>query len=71
MTDTIKSILDRIKNLNEYEIVTELPEGFVFNGVVPYDVRINKNKAIFTVYALDSKEASDKVNQYLSENTEF
>jgi hypothetical protein len=71
MTDTVKSILDRIKNLNEFEIETELPNGFMFHGSVPYDIKINENKATFKLYALNTEEAVEKVNQYINENTEY
>lgn len=71
MTKTVKSMLDRIKNLNEFEIKTELPEGFAFNGAVPYDIKIKGNSATFTLLALNTEEAAEKVNQYLSENTEY
>jgi phage FluMu protein gp41 len=71
MAKTVKAVLDRIKNLNEFEIKTELPDGFAFNGAVPYDIKIKENTATFTLYALDAEEAAEKVNQYLSENTEY
>jgi hypothetical protein len=71
MAKTVKAMLDRIKNLNEFEIKTELPDGFAFNGAVPYDIKIKENTATFTLYALDAEEAAEKVNQYLSENTEY
>jgi hypothetical protein len=70
MARTVKAMLDRIKNLNEYEIKTELPEGFAFNGTVPYDIKIKGSSATFTLLALDAEEAAEKVNQYISENTE-
>jgi len=71
MAKTITTILDRIKNLNEFEITTDLPEGFAFNGTIPYDIKIKGDKATFTLYALTAEEAAEKVNQYLSENTEY
>ena len=71
MPKTIKSMLDRIKNLSEFEITTDLPDGFAFNGAVPFDTKIKGNKATFTLLALNAKEAAEKVNQYLSENTEY
>ena len=71
MAKTVKSMLDRIKNLNEFEIKTELPEGFAFNGAVTYDIKIKGNSATFTLLALNTEEAAEKVNQYLSENTEY
>jgi hypothetical protein len=71
MAKTITTILDRIKNLNEFEITTDLPEGFMFNGTVPFDTKIKGDKATFTLYALTAEEAAEKVNQYLSENTEY
>jgi hypothetical protein len=71
MAKTITTILDRIKNLNEFEITTDLPEGFSFNGTIPYDIKINGSLATFTLYALTAEEAAEKVNQYLSENTEY
>ena len=71
MTQTIEKIMNRIKNLKEFEIATELPDGFQFHGTVPYDIVINENKAVFKVYALNTEEAVEKVNQYLNDNTEY
>lgn len=71
MAKTVKAMLDRIKNLNEFEVKTDLPEGFAFNGTVPFDIKIKGNSATFTVLAVSVEEAAEKVNQYLSENTEY
>jgi len=71
MAQTIEEIINRIKNLDEFEIETVLPDGFQFHGTVPYDITIKENKAIFKVYALNTEEAVEKVNQYLNDNTEY
>ena len=71
MTQTISEIMNRIKNLSEFQIETELPDGFQFHGTVPYDITITDNKATFKVYALNTEEAVEKVNQYLNDNTEY
>ena len=66
MTQTINQIMDRLKNLQEFDIEVDLPDNFKFNGVIPYDTRISNNKARFKVYALSYDEASSKINQYIT-----
>ena len=34
-------VMDRIKNLTEYEVMVPFPKDFEFGGVVPYDMRIS------------------------------
>lgn len=70
MAETIQKIMDRIKNLNEFIITKDIPEGFRFNGTVPFDIKIKDNQATFKVYALDINEADKKIVNYLEQNTE-
>jgi len=51
MAELVTKLLERIKNLRQFEVEVEVPEGFNFNGIIPYDVTINKNKGIFKIYA--------------------
>ena len=70
MAQTIDKIMDRIKNLNEFEITKDLPDGFGFNGVVPFDVKIKDNIGTFKVLAVDIDEADQKITKYIKDNTQ-
>lgn len=70
MSQTIDTILDRIKNLKVFDVEVDIPEGFYFSGVIPFDATISQNKGIFKVYASTQEEADEKVNSYLTRNTE-
>lgn len=65
MTQPINEILNRIKNLREFIINVDIPNGLQLNGVVPYDVSINGNKGRFKIYASSKEEAEQKINEYL------
>jgi hypothetical protein len=69
MAETINQIMDRIKNLQEFTIEVDLPEGFKLHGSIPYDTKISNNKAKFNVYAVSYDEAYTKVNQYIEKLT--
>ena len=70
MSETIGTILDRIKNLKVFDVEVDIPEEFHFSGVIPFDATISQNKGIFKVYASSQEEATEKVNSYLARNTE-
>lgn len=41
-----------------------MPEDFMFQGVVPYDMQINNKTATVTLLALTYEEAQEKVFEY-------
>lgn len=61
----VKGIIDRIKNLQCYEVGIQIPEDFEFRGRVPFDMTIdNHGNCWATVYALDEDEAVAKVRKF-------
>jgi uncharacterized protein YkuJ len=68
MAEVIETILNRIKNLRQFEVEVDLPDNFELNGVIPYDVSIKQNKGIFKVYASTLAEARTQINNYVSKN---
>jgi len=70
MSHTIEKIMDRIKNLGEYEVSRDIPEGFNFNGKVPFDIKIKGSVGTFKVLAVNMKEAEQTIARYLEENTQ-
>lgn len=69
MTQTIDIIMNRLKNLNEFEVTKDIPEGFSFNGTVPFDVKIKGSIGTFKVLAVDNTEAEQKITKYIKDNT--
>lgn len=69
MSILIKPLLERIKKLREFEVDVDIPEGFAFNGVIPFDVTISQNVGKFKVLAESFEEAQDKVQKYIKKNT--
>ena len=57
-------VMNRIKNLTEYEIQVNIPEDFEFSGVVPYDMSISGDTAWVKVIAASLEEAKLKANEY-------
>lgn len=60
------SVMDRIKNLQTFEVMVDVPEDFQFYGVVPFDISISGGKAFVTLVAANIQEAVDRVNQFFS-----
>jgi len=58
------AVMDRIKNLEEYEVQITVPEDFQFEGPVPYDMSIAGGIAWVRVIATSIEEATIKANEY-------
>ena len=47
----ITSVMERLKNLQEYEVQVNVPDDFQFRGRSPYDIYIANNIAFVKVVA--------------------
>jgi len=59
------NIIFRAKHISEFTVITELPEGFQFNGRVPFDIDISDNTLEAKVWAMDFDEAVKILDEYL------
>lgn len=57
-------VMNRIKNLTEYEVQITVPEDFQFEGPVPYDMSISGDTAWVKIVATSIEEAKMKANEY-------
>jgi hypothetical protein len=64
MTTEFDKVMNRIKNLAEYEVMVPFPKDFEFGGVVPYDMSISGDYAFVKVVAGSIEEATLKANEY-------
>lgn len=55
-----------VRQLREFIIDVEIPDGKVLHGMIPYDVTISKNKGKIKVYAVSKEEAEQKIQEFLS-----
>ena len=62
LTDTL---IFRAKNLIEFDVETEVPEDFSFNGQVPFDLKIKDNIITAKVWAVDFNEAVNTFDKWL------
>jgi hypothetical protein len=65
MTD-VENVIYRMKNIRQFIVTVDLPDTFQLNGIMPFDVKIRKNKGWFKVYALTLEEAQEKVNEFVN-----
>ena len=63
--DMANNLIFRAKNLQEFIVVTGMPEGFRFNGTIPFDIDITGNLLEAKVWAIDFDEAVTILNNYL------
>jgi hypothetical protein len=63
--DMANNLIFRAKHLNEYVVTTEVPENFRFNGVVPFDMSINKGQIEAKVFGIDFDEAVHTFDTWL------
>jgi hypothetical protein len=64
--DTIKSIINRIKGLQQFVVQVTLPPAFRFNGTVPFDMEIVGNIAMVTVWASTQTEAETRAKEFFN-----
>ena len=64
MNKEFDHIMDRIKNLREFEVQYTVPETFNFSGPVPFDMSISAGIAYVKVIAVTLEEAMKKVENY-------
>ena len=70
MNQEAKQVINRIGNLQEFEVQVTMPKHFRFNGSVPYDMEILGNQAFITILAEDISEATKKAKDYIQSLTE-
>ena len=63
--DMANNLIFRAKNLHEFTVTTEVPEDFIFNGVVPFDMSIVDNQIEAKVWAVDFNEAAKRLDDFL------
>ena len=61
----ISGVMDRMKNLQRFEISSQLPDTFEFRGQAPYDFKISDGDITVTVWAISLEEAVNRVNEFL------
>jgi len=62
----VKALMDKIKTMQYYDVVIPLEEPLVFRGVVPFDVKINKdNIAQFKILAESYERAESKAWEFI------
>lgn len=63
--DITDHFINRAKNLQEFVVTTAVPEGFKFNGTIPFDMEIKEGEIAAKVYAVDFDEAVQRFDEYL------
>lgn len=58
-------VINRIRNLQEFTVITELPKVFRINGVVPFDLRIDDKEITAVVLAESFDEAANLLHVWL------
>lgn len=65
MNTDIKSIMNRIKNLKEFEVAIDIPDEFIFNGTMPFDMIIDRNQSARVIVLAETQEEADaKVDDF-------
>ena len=61
----INQVMNRLKNLQEFEVCIDIPDEFVFSGTMPFDMIIDRDQsARVLVIAETQQEAEQKVEQF-------
>jgi len=63
--DMMNNLLFRAKNLHEFDVTTEVPDNFRFNGIVPFDISIKDSIIYAKVWAVDFDEAAKRLDEFL------
>jgi hypothetical protein len=61
----INEVMNRLKNLQEFEVSIDIPDEFIFSGTMPFDMIIDRDQsARVIVIAETQQEAEKKVEQF-------
>jgi hypothetical protein len=61
----INKVMNRLKNLQEFEVCIDIPDEFIFSGTMPFDMIIDRDQsARVIVIAETQQEAEQKVEQF-------
>lgn len=63
--DMADNLIFRAKHLNEFVVTTTVPDDFRFNGLIPYDIKIDGDQIAAKVWAVTFEEAVDRFDQWL------
>jgi hypothetical protein len=68
MSQTIEEVMGRLKSLKEFTVEREMPDEFMFRGVIPFDIKISGTVGIFKIIAASQEEADSKVDEFISQH---
>ena len=71
MDPLTQAVIERAKNLKEFEIKKMLDHPLRFDGVIPFNMKANHDCAWFKVWAISEKEAEEIVNEWLESHYEY
>jgi hypothetical protein len=60
-------VMNKIKNLKEYQVTINVTKGWYPQGVVPFDMHISNGVAIITVLASSHEDAEQQVSKYMEQ----
>ena len=60
-----KSLINRVKHLQEFNIGMDVPDGFRFNGTVPFNIQISNGIINDKIHAVTVEEASTKLHNFI------
>ena len=66
MNADIKKVMNRIKNLKEFEVIIDIPPEMMFDGSpMPFNLRVDRNQvASVNLLAESQQEANKKVKDF-------
>lgn len=64
--DMANNLIFRARHLQEFTVTTELSDDFKFNGLIPYDIKIDGDQIAAKVWAVTFEEAVDSFDQWLT-----
>jgi hypothetical protein len=64
-------LIERAKQLQQFEVKRMLSHSLRFTGNIPFDMRANQDCAWFKVYAVSKEEADTIVDNWLDSHYEY
>lgn len=61
------NVMNKVKNLKEFQVTINVPNGWYPHGVVPFDMHISEGVAIMTVLASSHEDADQQVAKYMEQ----
>lgn len=65
--DIFDNVMNKVKNMQEYQVTINVSNGWYPQGIVPFDMHISEGVATIKVIAVSHEDANNQVSKYMEQ----